>query len=139
MAKPRAEGPTGAAEISGLAELATDRATGTEQPAGQTAEGKAEEDVPLRIRLIHDANDKPLTIVKGQVVSVALPRVSTSARGNPFLAGLGEIMGKMEMDHWDDLLLPQLGTGERARVDFLTQALSKETKSKGKGAVSQAL
>jgi len=52
--------------------------------------------VPLRIRLTHDAHDKELTIVKGEVASVALPRVSTSARGDPVFAGLGEVVDSTE-------------------------------------------
>jgi len=45
----------------------------------------------------------------------------------------------MEMDHWDDRLLPQPGTGEREQVDFLAKAFSRGSKGNGNDAVSRAL
>lgn len=82
-------------------------------------EGAAQ--APLHVRMIHGADEKPLRIEKGQVVSVALPPLRMTVQGNPVFAGLGEVRQKMELKWWDEPNLPRPGSGKAAQYHYLLQ------------------
>eukprot|EP00624_Nannochloropsis_granulata_P001058 evm.model.NODE_1477_length_24586_cov_22.484747.9 len=79
---------------------------------------------PLHLRVLHGAEEKPLRIAKGQVLSVALPPLYHTSQGNPVFANLGEVKQKLELQPWDDVERPRAGSGRDAQIQFMFTALS---------------
>ena len=113
-----------------LVEATADHAQGHQ---GQQADQPA----PLQIRMLHDADDRTVFIKKGQVLSVALPPQSKSARGNAVFATMGEIVGTMELPWWDDISIPHCG--RNAQVDYITNAFRGPTEGPEDGADTNPL